>query len=347
MRRVIIACLLLLLVMVPVSAAQLQPPEVPDSGEAFFPEEPENFTQGLLDLLRDALKQFQPEIAGAAVVCAKVMAICLLVGILRNLPGSDIRIMDIVSTAAIAAILLQQSNTLVHLGTETVTQLSDYGKLLLPVMTAALAAQGGTTSSAALYTGTAVFDAVLCTAISRLIVPMVYVFICLSVANSALGEEILGKLRDFVKWIMTWCLKIVLYSFVGYISVTGVVSGSADAAAIKAAKITINGVVPVVGGILSDASEAILVGAGVVKNSVGVYGLLAMLAVWIGPFLKIGAQYLTLKLTAAVCGVISAKQTSALIKDFSSAMGLLLAMTGTVCLLLLISTVAFMKGAGQ
>jgi stage III sporulation protein AE len=161
-----------------------------------------------------------------------------------------------------------------------------------------------------------------------------------------LGSDPLGKIRDFIKWIMTWGLKIILYFFTGYIGITGVVSGSADAAAIKAAKLTISGMVPVVGGILSDASEAVLVGAGVVKNGAGIYGMMAVLAIVIGPFLRIGIQYLLLKATAAVCGLFGTKSITALVQDFTTAMGLLLAMTGSSCLLLLISAVCFMKGVG-
>ena len=156
----------------------------------------------------------------------------------------------------------------------------------------------------------------------------------------------LKKFRDAVKWAMTWLLKIILYTFTGYISITGVVSGTTDAATLKAAKLTISGVVPVVGSILSDASEAVLVSAGTVKNAVGIYGLLAILAVWIGPFLRIGAHYLVLKALGIMCSVFEVKSVTELIGDFSTAMGLLLAMTGAVCLMLIISTICFMKGAG-
>ena len=143
---------------------------------------------------------------------------------------------------------------------------------------------------------------------------------------------------------MTWSLKLVLYVFTGYMGITKVVSGTADAAAVKAAKLTISGMVPVVGGLLSDASETILVSAGVMRSAAGVYGLLAILAICLGPFLRIGVQYLMLKLTAAACAVFGTKETAGLIQDFSAGMGMLLAMTGTMCLLLLISTVCFLKG---
>jgi stage III sporulation protein AE len=232
------------------------------------------------------------------------------------------------------------------LGVDTVREISEYGRLLLPVMTASMAAQGGVTTSAALYAGTAFFDALLSGIISSVIVPMLYVFLCLSVASCATGEEILGKLTGIIKWAMTWSLKIILYVFTGYMGITGVISGTTDAAAMKATKLTISGMVPVVGGILSDASESVLVGAGVMKSAVGMYGALALLAICAEPFLRIGIQYLLLKATGVVCEMFGSKQLTALIQNFCAAMGILLAMTGSVCLLLLISTVCFMKGVG-
>ena len=82
------------------------------------------------------------------------------------------------------------------------------------------------------------------------------------------------------------------------------------------------------------------------KNAAGLYGVFAVLALFVIPFLKIGIQYLLLKLTSAVCNMVGYKPAVELIQDFSAGMGLVLAMTGTVCLLQLISLVCFMKGIG-
>ena len=168
----------------------------------------------------------------------------------------------------------------------------------------------------------------------------------MSAANSATGEALLKRIRDLLKWVMSWCLKTVLTVFTTYMGLTGVVSGTADAAAVKAAKTAISAAVPVVGGILSNATESVLVGAGLMKNVAGIYGIFAVLAIFLEPFLKIGIHYLMLKLTAAACGVFGCKEMTDLIGDFSEAMGLLLAMTGSVCLMLLISMVCFLKGVG-
>lgn len=95
---------------------------------------------------------------------------------------------------------------------------------------------------------------------------------------------------------------------------------------------------------MSDASETILVSAGLVKNAAGIYGLLALVAITVVPFLKIGIHYLLLKITATLTTAFVPKPLSALLGDFSVAMGLVLAMTGAVCLIQMISVVCFLKG---
>lgn len=344
---IMLLALLLVLSLAPsASATDLTAPAVPESGRELMPESTDSFAQGVLEILKSAIGTLRPDIAEAARICIRVVAAVLTLSLLQNLPGSVKSATDLAGAVTIACFLLAGTNSMLHLGAQTVTQLSEYGKLLLPVMTAALAAQGGVSTSAAIHTGTAIFNTVLTSLISTLLIPMVRVYLALAAAGSAVGEESLKQLQGLVKWSATWSLKILLYVFTGYLSITGVVSGTTDAAALKVTKLTISGMVPVVGGILSDASEAVLVSAGVVKNAAGIYGILALLAVCLGPFLRIGTHYLMLKLTGGICSVFAPKHLTALIQDFSTAMGMLLAMTGSECLLLLVSTVCFLRGVG-
>ena len=346
MKKFIILLFLIPLIIFRASAEEFTAPIAPDSAQIYMPEETESFTEGLWYIIKTAAANLMPGIAEAAGVCISLIAVCMLVSLLRSFQDISQNAVELVGTIVIGMLLFGSSKSLINLGVQTVKEMYEYGKLLLPVLTGALAAQGGLTSSAALYTGTALFNTLLSSGISKLIVPMIYIYLSLSVAGNAIDADILKNLKNFVKWLMTWSLKIILYVFTGYMSITGVVSGTVDSSAIKATKLTISGVVPVVGNIISDASEALLVSAGIVKNTVGVYGLLAMIALWIGPFLQIGIQYLLLKITASVCGVFGSKRSIKLLNDFTTSMGMLLAMTGTVCVLHLISTICFMKGIG-
>jgi len=344
MRKLLLLLALLSFLVMPASALEIKAPEVPEAGAQLMPKDTTSFSDALMELLEKALLTVEPDLAEATQISVSMICIVMVFSLLHSFGGSTQKAAYIAGSLAIASILLNSTNSLIRLGTSTITELSNYGKLLLPVMTAAMASQGGVTTSTVLYTGTAAFDLLLSSLISKILVPAVYFFLALAAANSAIGADILKRLRDFIKWFISWTLKTLLTVFTTYMGITGVVSGTTDAVALKATKFTISSVVPVVGGILSDASEAVLVSAGLVKNAAGIYGILAALAVFLVPFLKIGIQYAVVKFTAALCSLFGTKQLSDLIEDFSTAMGFLLAMTGSACLLLLISTVCFLKG---
>ncbi len=346
MKYLVLTIFLVLALAQPAAAMEFTAPEVPEAGVDVMPRDTSSFGNALGELLQKGLYAVNPELKSALRISVAAIAAVLMVAILDTASGPHKSILEFGGTAALAAIFLSGANAMIRLGADTIVEVSEYGKLLMPVMTAALAAQGGVTSSAALYAGTTIFNTFLTSLISGLLVPSVYLFLALACGNSATGEELLKRLRDMLKDGVSWCLKTLLTVFTTYMGLTGVISGTTDAVTLKAAKMTISSVVPVVGGILSDASEAVLVSAGLMRNAAGIYGILATLAVFLVPFLQIGVHYLILKATAAVSGVFGTKRMTELIGDFSTAMGLLLAMTGATCLLLLISTVCFMKGVG-
>jgi len=346
MKRILLTLVLIAMCTITVNAQDLTAPPVPEYAQKFMPDTHENFANGLLEVIRDVLLYIHPDLKEAGSVCVSIICIVMVTSILKTFSGMSEATVALVGCMGISLILLKSAGSLINLASTTVQQISEYGKLLLPVMTAALAGQGGIGTSTALYAGTAFFDAVLASIISNILTPAVYLFLFLSIGCSAIREDVLKKIRDGLMWALTWSLKIILYIYTGYIGITGVVSGVTDAAALKAAKLTISSAVPIVGGILSDASEAVLISASAIKNAAGIYGFLAIFAIWIGPFMQIGSHYLLLKATGGICSTFASKSSTMLIQDFSSALGLLLAMTGTNCLLFLISMVCFLRGVG-
>lgn len=346
MKKLLLLVCLMLAMAVPASAQDYTVPRPPGDAAGLLPEDRDTFSEGLWYVIRSAFVMAQPQLVQSGKVCLSLIGITMLIGMMRSWEGAGKDAVSLAGVIAVSCVLLQPAGAQIAMAADTIEQLSDYGKMLLPVMTAALAAQGGTVTSAALYTATVAFDALLSMLIQTVLVPMVYIYLLLCVIYAAVGDAMMKRLRGFMKSLMTWSLKVVLYAFTAYISITGVVSGTADQSAVKAAKLTISGMVPVVGSILSDASEAVLVSAGVVKNAAGIAGMLAVIAIAVTPFLQIGLQYLCLKLSAAVCALFSDQNTTGVIEDFSGGLGLLLGMTGAMCLMLLISLVCFLRGVG-
>ena len=159
-------------------------------------------------------------------------------------------------------------------------------------------------------------------------------------AAACLPEGRLDAVAEGLKKVVTWILTTALLLFTVYLSVVRIVSDSADGATVKVAKAAISGVVPVVGGILSEVSETVMAGAGMLKNTIGIFGMLAVLAACAYPFLQLGVQYLLYKLSAFLAAAVGPPGLSKLIGGLGGAFGLVLGMTGAAALLLLVSILA-------
>jgi len=271
-----------------------------------------------------------------------ILLIVLLCGLLdgfRQSTGTP-EMIDLTPVAGALSVTLLSAgslDSLMGLGAETMEQLGSFSKVLLPALAAAAAA-GGAVGTAGVQQVTTVFFAdLLLSLINGLLMPMVYLYIGTLTAGAMLPDNRLTVLADGIKKTITWILSASLIAFTIYLSVVHVIAGSADTAAVKVAKAAISGAVPVVGSILAEASETVLAGAGLLKNTIGIFGTLAVLAICAYPFLQLGIQYILYKFTAFLAGTVGAPNLCRLIDGLGGAFGLVLGMTGACALLLLIS----------
>lgn len=247
---------------------------------------------------------------------------------------------SLTAAVAVTAVAVSDVRSMVGLGREALDGMAQFSQVLLPTVAAAAAAGGAPGTAAARQLATVLFSEMLLTAINGLLLPMVYAYVAACAAHAALGNEGLKRLAALLKWGVTTMLTAVLLVYVGYLTVSGAIAGTADAMALKAAKMTISGMVPVVGSILSDAAGTLLAGAGVLRGTIGVFGLLAVLAICLGSFLELGVHYLAYKLAAALAATVSGGPTSALIDGIGGAFGLVLGMVGSSALILVVSLVS-------
>lgn len=344
MRRVCLVIFILALMVLPTAASEWEAPAVPESGAAWMPRTESGFADSLLEMVQSILPTLRPDVTEALRIGGALVAASIMISLLQFAKSPVTSAANLVGAVCVSAFLLTGSRVLIQLGVSVIEELSEYSKLFFPVITAALAAQGGVSASAAMYIGTTMFSTFLSSILRSVGIPIIYLYLAIATVSSAVEEESLKKLKEQVKQALSWFLKTVLSFFITYMGLTGVVSGTVDASKLKAARAAISAAVPVLGGTLSNASEAILVGAGLAKNAVGIYGIFAMIAVFLSPFLRIGIHYCILRGTAIICGLLDCPKLSELINDYSSAMGLLLGMTGSLCMLELISTICFLKG---
>ncbi|MFI3252881.1 MAG: stage III sporulation protein AE [Eubacteriales bacterium] len=297
--------------------------------------------KGLVSLWEQGISLVDSILRGSMKTAILLLAVVLFCGLAETVEGPQpLSVVSIVGALAVTRLSVGEVGTMIYLGQETIEKMSYFSTGLLPVMTILTTATGNLTGAVARQGATVLFSGILISIIHQILLPLIYAYMALCCANASIGNEGLKKIAEFIKSTVIGFLTSFLIVFVGYLTMSGTIAGSADLVAIRTTKIALSRAVPVVGGILSDASEMVLVGAGVLKGSVGVAGMLAVLAICLVPFLELSIHYLSYKITAALAGTVANPKLSGLIEQISSAFGLILGMTGTCALLLLVSIVS-------
>ena len=300
--------------------------------------------EGLADLIDTGTRELSGIVRRAVRSGVLILLIVLFCGLAdtvqEGMGKSRSRAAVLAGTLGVTAVAVADVNSLLGMGTGAISNMASFANVLLPTVAALTAATGAITGAAARQLAAALFSDLLVNLINSLLVPLLYGYIAASAAQAAVGADGLKRLADLLKWAVTTTLTVVMMVFVGYLTASGVVAGTADAATVKAAKFAISGAIPVVGGILSDAAETVLASAGVLRGTVGVFGMLTILGICLIPLLQLSVHYLAYKLTAALAAAVGDGPVCALVDRLGSAFGLVLGMTGACCLLLLIALVS-------
>lgn len=271
------------------------------------------------------------------VMLAKVMVILILCSCVAGFPngaGSSPLFLTMAGALGMTAVVSSDLMSLMSLCRSTAEELSVLSASMLPVVMTAVSLCGAAATGVMLFAGTEFAFHLCVSLITGVLLPMVSAYIAMITVNAALGNGILTRLADFLRWVIHSTLKLLLSAFIGYITVFGAVTRSTDATAVRAAKFALSGTVPVVGSILSNAAETVLSSASVVKNTVGVFGMLCVVAVCLLPFLRLGLSYLLFRAGAAVLSPICPASLLGLMDGLTRSFGLILGMLGSCCMIL-------------
>lgn len=233
---------------------------------------------------------------------------------------------NMATVLSISAIILFDVRSVLALCSSAINEIDVLSKGLMPSMVAAISATGAPTTAAISYAATMFTFDLIVTFINRVLFPFTYIYIAIITVNSAIGDNILIKIADFIKWISMGSLKIILIVFVTYLSISGVVSGTADIFAVKTTKFVVSSAIPVVGSIISDATETILIGANIIKNSVGIFGIFAVISICLVPAIHILLNNLMFRVTSVMVSPISNKQITGLLDGIAQSFNMALSM---------------------
>lgn len=296
-------------------------------------------------LFQKALSLFLGELKGSFALIGSIAALALISAVIKNLQTSfgERSLKDtsdfavFVYIAAICAAAFEKAGQFV---VNTIGDITLLVHSIIPTM-ATLCLSGGETVRANLSHPVIFFICSLLAAIIKnVITPLVLLraavtLLCAVTSLEGLSEftELFSKLH---KTILTFSMSL----FAGVLGITSFAATSFDNLAARGVKFAVSASVPVVGGSISEAMSSIAGSAMLLKNAVGIGGVIILFAMFAIPLLKLAALSLAFRLTAAFTAPVTEKRITAVLRKLAECMDMLfssVACMGTIMIIAIAS----------
>lgn len=179
--------------------------------------------------------------------------------------------------------------------------------------------------------------------ITTVLIPFILIANVLGIVSKVSPRVQVDKLAKFFNSSVVWVLGIVLTIFVGVLSVEGSLSSTVDGITAKTAKAAVTNFIPVVGKILGDAVDTVIGCSNVLKNAVGIVGVIVIICICIGPIIKLAVLMALYYLAGAICQPIADEKIVKLLDQMGDTFKMLLAIMCSVSVMLIVGTTLVIK----
>lgn len=272
-----------------------------------------------------------------------ILLLCRLAGCMEE--GQRGSMVPLIGCLACAAVTLPPILGLISRCAATAESASAFLLASVPAYGALLAASGSAAAGSAYTFLTLGAGSALPMLSSGLLLPLLRIYLALSVSSGASGmpvQKLSASLYSFIKWMLV--LAATLFS--GILSIQTILSTHIDAAAGKTIKFIASSAIPIVGGALGDAVGAIQSSVQAVRSGAGAFGMLAALCLF-APALIEAAVWAGVCTLGQIAGeLFSLPAASGLLEACASAAKLVLAVLASLCVVCLTcaGAVLFAKG---
>ena len=301
--------------------------------DGFSADDLEDITPGsLLEAGLSALKEWG---LGPLKLLASLMAVTLLSALLSSFGGDKAASFHSVIALTMAVLLANPVVEAVRGTAKAVKGLSAFLYSFLPVFAASAAASGKPASALVWYGTTLSAVELFSMAVSGLVLPLCCIFIALGLISALAPDLQAGALIRSVKSLALWILSFCLTVFLALLTIKTSVSGAADGVTLKTAKFLLSSAVPVVGGAVGDAWAAVSGCLGLVKSTIGVFGVVVIGVVFLPQILSLGLLSGALKLGAAAAETFSESRPAEVMKSAAGAVSIMLSIVICYAVMLL------------
>lgn len=299
-------------------------------------------------LLNNILSIVGKEILSCVSVLGSVIVVIVIHSILRSisdgLQNENVsKIVYYVQYILIVTLIMTNFAEIINMVKTSIEQLVGFMNSLIPILITLMLTTGSFTSVGILEPILLFLITFIGNIINMIVIPIILVSTALAIISKISERVQLDKLSKFFNSSIVWLLGIILTIFVGVASVEGSLSSTVDGITAKTTKAAVSNFIPVVGKILGDAVETVIGCGAILKNAVGIIGVIVIIGICITPIIKLAILMGLYYLCAAVCQPIADEKIIKLLEQMGDTFKILFAILCSISVMLVIGVTLVVK----
>lgn len=299
-------------------------------------------------ILKAIISIFGKEIVSSINVLGSVIIIIVIHSILKSISEglenkSISHITYYVQYILIVTLIMTNFVQVVTMVKESVQNLVGFMDCLIPVLMTLVLTTGSIASASMLQPILLFIITFIGNFINSFILPLVLVSTALGIVSKISERVQVDRLSKFFKSSVVWILGVILTLFVGLVSLEGTLSSNVDGITAKTTKAAVSSFIPVVGKILGDAVDAVIGCSSILKNALGIIGVVVIIGICIAPIIKLTILMIIYYLGAAVCQPIADERIIKLLEQMGDTFKTLLAILSSISVMLIIGVTLVVK----
>ena len=266
---------------------------------------PESFSPNLLDAImpdegnfsikgvfQGLGRYFFHEILYNTKLLSSILLLTIFSAILENVQtaferNSVSKVAYSITYMVLIVLAINSFNVAVTYASEAINNMVQFMIALIPLVLGIMAAIGNVTSVAMFHPVIVFVVNIIGNFISVIIFPLIFFSAVLHIVSAFTDKYKVTHLANFLKTVSLGLMGVFVSIFLGVISIQGAAGAIADGITIRTAKFVTGNFVPIVGKMFSDAADTVVGASLLLKNSIGIIGVIILLFMCAFPAIKI------------------------------------------------------------
>ena len=238
-----------------------------------------------------------------------MFALIVGIGVIASLLGqikskfaekSTADIVHFVCFCLIVVVMATSIKRLINSTSDTLGIMENQINILFPIILTLMAGIGSVSSVGVFQPVLAIMSNIISIIILKVVMPIFIFTFVLNIIGHLSNNVKLDKFNSFLNSLFKWIIGVTFTIFFAVISIQGISAGAFDSVSLRTARFSMSSYVPGMGGYLSQGMDLILASGVLIKNSIGLVGILLIISSILSPILEIIIFSLMLKAVSAI-----------------------------------------------